>query len=147
MPVPPETFPEFVRRGQPELGFAGRGLRGRPEPSRLGGRMTRAELEIRPEELKSRLDKGDALALVDVRQPGEFEYCRLAGSRLVPLDQLPHSLDELDPADEIITICHHGVRSLDAAYFLRMNGFPSAKSLAGGLDHWSIAIDRSVPRY
>lgn len=109
--------------------------------------MTRSELEIRPEQLKARLDKGDALALVDVRRPDEFEYCRLAGSRLLPLDQLSSSLDELDPADEIITICHHGVRSLDAAYFLRTNGFPNAKSLAGGLDAWSLSIDRGMPRY
>lgn len=109
--------------------------------------MTREELEIRPEQLKARLDAGHALALVDVRRPDEFEVCRLPGSRLVPLDQLAHSLDELDPSEEIVTICHHGVRSLDAAYFLRTNGFPLVKSLAGGLDAWSLSIDRGMPRY
>lgn len=109
--------------------------------------MTREELEIRPEELKARLDRGDAPLLVDVRRPDEFEYCHLPGSRLLPLDQLANNLDELDADAEIVTVCHHGVRSLDAAYFLRMNGFANVKSLAGGLDHWSIAIDRTVPRY
>lgn len=109
--------------------------------------MDRSELEIRPEELKARLDAGDSPVLVDVRWAQEFEICSLPGSVLLPLDQLANNLDELDPADEIVLICHHGIRSLDAALFLRSNGFTRAKSLAGGLDHWSLAIDRSVPRY
>lgn len=109
--------------------------------------MDRSELEIRPEELKARLDAGDSPVLVDVRWAQEFEICSLPGSKLLPLDQLAANLDELDPEDEIVLICHHGIRSLDAAFFLRSNGFPRAKSLAGGLDHWSLAIDRSVPRY
>ena len=109
--------------------------------------MDRSELEIRPEDLKARLDAGNPPVLVDVRQQYEFEVCRLPGSVLVPLDQLAGNVDELNPADEIVLICHHGVRSLDAAFFLRQNGFANAKSLAGGLDHWSLAIDRSMPRY
>lgn len=104
-------------------------------------------MEIRPEELKRRLDAGDPPLLLDVRWPQEFDICHLPGSQLLPLDQLPAALDELDPADEIITVCHHGIRSLDAAFFLRQNGFTRVKSLAGGLDHWSLAIDPSVPRY
>lgn len=109
--------------------------------------MDRSELEIRPEELKARLDAGTSPVLVDVRQEYEFEVCHLPGSVLLPLDRLASSVDELDPSDEIVLICHHGVRSLDAAFFLRSNGFANAKSLAGGLDHWSLAIDRSMPRY
>lgn len=109
--------------------------------------MDRAELEIRPEELKRRLDAGDAPVLLDVRWPQEFEICRLPGSRLLPLDQLAGAVDELDPEDEIVTICHHGIRSLDAAFFLRQSGFSRVRSLAGGLDHWSLAIDASLPRY
>lgn len=109
--------------------------------------MDRYELEIRPEELKARLDAGDPPVLVDVRRQQEFDICRLSGSLLLPLDQLASSLDELDPADEIVLVCHHGIRSLDAAFFLRSNGFTRARSLAGGLDHWSLAIDPSVPRY
>jgi rhodanese-related sulfurtransferase len=109
--------------------------------------MDRSELEIRPEQLKARLDAGDSLVLVDVRQPEEFEICHLPGSKLVPLNELAGNLDELDPKDEIIVICHHGVRSLDATFFLRSNGYDSAKSLAGGVDLWSLAIDPTVPRY
>ena len=109
--------------------------------------MDRSELEIRPEDLKARLDAGDVPVLVDVRRPDEFEFCRLPGSVLIPLDQLAGSVDELDPSQEIVLICHHGVRSLDAAFFLRQSGFTRARSLAGGLDHWSLAIDRAVPRY
>lgn len=109
--------------------------------------MDRSEVEIKPEELKARLDAGDSPVLVDVRRQQEFDICRLPGSVLLPLDQLAASLDELDPADDIVLVCHHGIRSLDAAFFLRSSGFPRARSLAGGLDHWSLAIDPTVPRY
>ena len=109
--------------------------------------MDRADLEIRPQDLKARLDAGDAPVLVDVRWQQEFDICRLPGSRLLPLDQLANSLDELDPEEEIVCVCHHGVRSLDAAFFLRSHGFTKARSLAGGIDVWSQLIDPSVPRY
>lgn len=104
-------------------------------------------MEIRPHELKARLDAGDSLVLVDVRQPDEFEICRLPGSTLVPLGELAGSLDDLDPEDEIVVICHHGVRSLDATFFLRSNGYTRAKSLAGGVDRWSLSVDPTLPRY
>ena len=104
-------------------------------------------MEIRPEDLKARLDAGDSLVLVDVRQPEEFEICRLPGSKLLPLNELAGNLDDLDPKDEIVLICHHGIRSLDATFFLRSNGYDLAKSLAGGVDRWSLTIDPAVPRY
>ena len=110
--------------------------------------MDRAEIEISPAELKSRLENGTSPLLVDVRWPQEHEICRLPNSKLLPLDQLAANLaDELDPADEIVVYCHHGIRSLDAAMFMRANGFPRVKSLAGGIDLWSTTIDTSVPRY
>ena len=110
--------------------------------------MDRTEIEISPTELKSRLETGTPPLLVDVRWPLEHEICRLPNSRLLPLDQLAANLqDELDPADEIVVYCHHGIRSLDAAMFMRANGFPRVKSLAGGIDLWSTTVDPAVPRY
>lgn len=109
--------------------------------------MDLSELEIRAEELKARLDAGDSPVVVDVRWEPEWNLCRLPGSRWIPLDQLDRALRELDPAQEVVVVCHHGRRSLDAARFLRAKGFAKAKSLAGGIDYWSQAIDPAVPRY
>lgn len=108
--------------------------------------MERSEIEIQPQDLKARLDRGERPFLLDVRWPQEYEVCRFDGSRLIPLDQLASSLDELDADQEIVVVCHHGVRSLNAAVFLRQHGF-EAKSLAGGIDLWSQIIDPTVPRY
>ena len=109
--------------------------------------MTREEIEIRPDELKARIDAGTSPVLVDVRWPQEHAICRLPDSKLLPLNQIASSLDELDREDEIVVYCHHGMRSLDAAMFLHSQGFTKVKSLAGGIDLWSERIDPSVPRY
>jgi|SRR6266851_1811605 len=105
------------------------------------------ELEITPAELKARLNSGDKLVLVDVREPWEQEICRIEGARLVPLGELAASLNTLPDVDEVICYCHHGMRSLDAAAWLRFQGFEKAKSLAGGIERWSLEIDPNVPRY
>jgi rhodanese-related sulfurtransferase len=105
------------------------------------------ELEITPAELKARLNSGDTLVLVDVREPWEQEICRIEGARLVPLGELAASLYTLPDVDEVICYCHHGMRSLDAAAWLRFQGFEKAKSLAGGIERWSLEIDPNVPRY
>jgi rhodanese-related sulfurtransferase len=85
--------------------------------------------------------------LLDVRQPSEHATAALEGSVLVPLDQLAERIDELDRSHPIVVYCHHGIRSLNAAMFLKANGFASVRSLAGGIDRWSLTIDPSVPRY
>jgi len=105
------------------------------------------DLEILPAEVKARLDRGENLVLVDVREPWEFEICRIQGAKLVPLGSLAASLNTLPDAVEVICYCHHGMRSLDAAAWLRFQGFEKAKSLAGGIERWSREIDSTIPRY
>ncbi len=98
-------------------------------------------------ELKDRLDKGDKVFLLDVREPHEFSLAKIEGSTLIPLGTLPQSLNQLDPTDEIVALCHKGMRSADAVGFLLQQGFSNVKNLIGGIDAWSVEIDHSVPRY
>ncbi|MCP9454828.1 MAG: rhodanese-like domain-containing protein [Nitrospira sp.] len=102
---------------------------------------------ITPQELKARLDRGDKLVLLDVREPWEHAIAKLDNSLLIPLGILPHSLDQLNKDDEIIAYCHHGMRSGDATAFLLQQGFSKVKNLIGGIDAWSLQIDSRIPRY
>jgi adenylyltransferase/sulfurtransferase len=102
---------------------------------------------ITPKELKSRIDKGDKLILLDVREQWEYDLAKLAGSTLIPLGSLPQFLTKLDRDTEIIAICHHGMRSADATNFLLQQGFKNVKNLVGGIDAWSVQVDGTVPRY
>jgi rhodanese-related sulfurtransferase len=102
---------------------------------------------IAPRELRDRLARGDDLVLLDVREPHEFEIARLSGSVLIPRGELSRRLDELDPERTIVCICHHGIRSLQAAAFLRTRDFPDVMDLEGGIDRWSIEVDPALPRY
>ena len=83
---------------------------------------------ISPTELKSRLDKGDQLVLLDVREQWEFDLAKLNGSTLIPLATLPQSLGKLNRDAEIVAICHHGMRSADATNFLLQQGFSNVKN-------------------
>ena len=102
---------------------------------------------ITVQELKSRMDKGDKIFLLDVREPHEYEWAKIEGSKLIPLGQLPTSLNQLDRETEIVAYCHKGMRSADAVGFLLQQGFSNVKNLIGGIDSWSVEIDRAVPRY
>lgn len=104
--------------------------------------------EIAPEEAAKLLDAAEAV-LLDCRTPEEREFARIERSRFVPMQEVPSRLDELAPYREqtLIVYCHHGVRSLRVATFLRDRGFDRAASLAGGIDRWSVEIDPSVSRY
>jgi rhodanese-related sulfurtransferase len=102
---------------------------------------------ITARELKDRLDKGDTIFLLDVREPWEYSMAKLEKSVLVPLGSLPHSLEQLDRSAEIVAYCHHGMRSADAVGFLHQQGFQNVKNLVGGIDAWSVQVDSSVPRY
>jgi adenylyltransferase/sulfurtransferase len=102
---------------------------------------------ISPKELKTSLDKGDKLVLVDVREEWEYSLAKLDGSILIPLGTLPQSLTQLNRDSEIIAICHHGMRSADATNFLLQQGFTNVKNLVGGIDAWSTQVDGAVPRY
>ncbi|MDH4192753.1 MAG: rhodanese-like domain-containing protein [Nitrospirota bacterium] len=98
-------------------------------------------------ELKARMDKGDQIFLLDVREPHEYSLAKIDGSVLIPLGQVPHSLKQLDPNAEIVAYCHKGMRSADAVGFLLQQGFSNVKNLIGGIEAWSLEIDQSVPRY
>jgi rhodanese-related sulfurtransferase len=102
---------------------------------------------ISPKELKTSLDRGDKLVLVDVREEWEYSLAKLDGSILIPLGTLPQSLTRLNRDSEIIAICHHGMRSADATNFLLQQGFKNVKNLVGGIDAWSTQVDGTVPRY
>jgi rhodanese-related sulfurtransferase len=105
------------------------------------------ELEITVAELKKRLDAGERLLLVDVREPWEYEVCRIEGAKLIPMQKIPANLQSLDVEEPVICYCHHGMRSLDVAVWLQKQGVESARSLTGGIDKWSAEIDPKVPRY
>jgi len=105
--------------------------------------------ESTPRGLSARLAAGQPTYLVDVRQRWEHDLVSLAGSVLLPLDALPSRVAELDPPTGalVVTYCHHGVRSLNAAMFLATRGWSDVASLAGGIDAWAREIDPSLPRY
>ena len=105
------------------------------------------DMQISVKEVNERIARGDKLFLVDVREQWEYDLCRIAGAKLIPLGTLPANLGTLLDADEVICYCHHGIRSLDAAVWLRQQGVESAKSMAGGIERWSTEIDPQVPRY
>jgi rhodanese-related sulfurtransferase len=105
------------------------------------------DLEITPQEVKLRLDRGDKMLLVDVREPWEHAQCRIEGAELIPMGTIPANLQKLDADEDVIFYCHHGMRSLDVANWLRTQGVAHAKSMAGGIDRWSAEIDPKVPRY
>jgi rhodanese-related sulfurtransferase len=107
-------------------------------------------LEITPHEIQRRLQAGEKLALIDVREPGEFQLARIAAAELIPMRAVPAELSRLDAqADQtpLIVFCHHGVRSLNVVHWLREQGVDACQSMAGGIDRWSLEIDPSVPRY
>jgi sulfur-carrier protein adenylyltransferase/sulfurtransferase len=102
--------------------------------------------EIQPEELKQRLDAGEDIFILDVREPHEYQICNLNGY-LIPLGDLPKRVHELDSSREIVAHCRSGVRSAKAVDFLRQAGFRKVKNLAGGVLAWSDRVDPSMPKY
>jgi len=105
-------------------------------------------LEISPGEVKSRLENGEPLRLIDVREPEEHAICRIESARLIPMRSIPQHLSELDDdGPMLIVYCHHGIRSLNVVHWLRRQGLENSRSLAGGIDLWSIEVDPAVPRY
>ncbi|MBF9239148.1 rhodanese [Hymenobacter sp. BT683] len=110
--------------------------------------MESVSLEISPEELHRRLQAGDDLQLVDVRQPEEFDYCHLPGSLLLPLDEMPRRAAEIRPDGPVVLICHHGVRSAHALGYLRHRlGRTNLLNLRGGVAAWAEQVDPAFPRY
>jgi rhodanese-related sulfurtransferase len=103
-------------------------------------------MDISAQDLKARLDRRDPLVLLDVREAWETTLCRLDNAVHIPIEEIEFRTTELDPADEIVVYCHHGVRSAAVAGFLRQQGF-RAVNLAGGVDEWARTVDPRMKRY
>ena len=103
--------------------------------------------EATVEELKTRLDRHESFLLLDVREPQEFEICRIPGSVLIPLGDLPSRLSELEGRDDMIVHCKSGVRSGKAVSLLREAGYSKARNLKGGILAWINRIDPTLPKY
>ncbi len=116
------------------------GLRGQEKP------VSNGVPEISVEDLKRRLDAKEDLFILDVREPHEYQICNLNGY-LIPLNDLPKRVNELDPSKEMVVHCRSGVRSGKAVEFLRQAGFTKATNLAGGVLAWSDRVDPKMPKY
>src|SRR3989442_581758 len=103
--------------------------------------------EITSVELKQRLDRGDKLKIVDVREPNEYQINRIPGSELIPLGDVPKRVNELNPDDEIVVHCKTGGRSAKAADFLRSVGFNKVLNLKGGVLDWIDKVDPTQAKY
>jgi rhodanese-related sulfurtransferase len=103
--------------------------------------------EIGPLELKQRLDRGDELTVLDVREPEELAIAPFPSSMCVPMGDIPARLSELDPDAEWVVVCHRGIRSAQVAIYLARIGFERVSNLTGGIDAWSTLVDPETPRY
>ena len=102
---------------------------------------------ISVQELKRKMDAREAVTLIDVREPFEYEIAQIAGSKLIPLGELEARLSEVPREDTVVMQCHSGMRSEQAAWILRQAGFANVYNLEGGIEAWSVEVDPSVPRY
>jgi adenylyltransferase/sulfurtransferase len=119
------------------------GVRGQEAPASAAGIAG----EITVQQLKARLDRGENVFILDVRNPPEYDICRLPGSVLVPLPELPQRIAELDKSREMVVHCKSGMRSAKAIQFLRQQGFTRLANLKGGILAWADQVDPSMPKY
>lgn len=103
--------------------------------------------DITVQELKDMLNNGKPVTLIDVREPNEWQICRIDGARLLPLSELAQRAHELDTSDEIVLHCKMGGRSMKALRFLHEMGFRKLKNVKGGIDAWAHEVDTAMPRY
>ena len=105
--------------------------------------------EVSPQQVKAMLDNGEQIVLLDCRLPREHAVAKIEGATLIPMQELPGRMDEIDELAEkkVVVFCHAGARSLRVTGFLREQGFSDVLSMAGGIDLWSLTVDDSVPRY
>ena len=102
---------------------------------------------ILPKELFERLQTKESFRFIDVREPIEYEIARIEGAELLPMSRFNEWIDSLKPEEEIVVMCHHGIRSANVCMFLAQNGFEKVYNLTGGIDLWSYEVDESVPKY
>lgn len=100
-----------------------------------------------PRELTKKAERGDKFRLIDVRELLEHEIARIEGAELLPLSRASEWINELNPEEEIVFFCHHGVRSAHVCEYLSQQGFEKLYNLTGGIDSWSQEVDKNVPRY
>ncbi len=106
--------------------------------------------EVSVRDVKARIDAGEAVRLVDVREPMEHAITHIEGAELIPMNTVPQRLQHLEGEAEdtmLIVLCHHGMRSLNVVNWLRNQGIENCQSMAGGIEAWSCEIDPKVPRY
>lgn len=110
--------------------------------------------QVRPPELSEWLKSARALGdpvVLDVREPAELRAASVKADGFalmtIPMGVIPTRLDELDPAQPVACLCHHGARSMRVAAFLQSRGFTHVVNIAGGIDAWSVELDPSIPRY
>ncbi|HKD92179.1 MAG TPA: rhodanese-like domain-containing protein [Terriglobales bacterium] len=105
------------------------------------------DFEITPEEVNALRNSGEDFVLLDVREPHEIATARIAGSVNIPMGDITARLQELDPEQHIVVVCHRGIRSANVAAWLQRQGFERVQSMRGGIDRWSREVDTSVPTY
>ncbi|MBO3272700.1 rhodanese-like domain-containing protein [Hymenobacter defluvii] len=104
--------------------------------------------DLTPTDLHARQQRGETFQLIDVREPMEYDYCRIEGSHLIPLGELPRRTEEIATDRPVVLICHHGVRSMQALAFLQhRHGLNNLLNLKGGIDAWSREVDPEVAVY
>lgn len=105
------------------------------------------DYEITPEELKSLLDSGSDVVVLDVREPWEIATASMGHMKHIPMNDIPSRHGELDTDKHTVVVCHHGVRSMRVTMWLRQQGYEKAQSLAGGIDAWARQVDAKVGLY
>lgn len=100
-----------------------------------------------PDEIRHRLDQGESLFLLDVREPWETEICAIPGSVNIPMGDIPDRVEEIPSDSTVVCICHHGARSLQVARFLDAKGIARVENLSGGVESWATTVDPAMPRY
>ncbi len=102
--------------------------------------------QISAKELQQRLQQA-SVTILDVREPWEYEKAHIEGSVHIPMGQIPQRHNELSPEQEIVVMCHHGMRSLQVSQYLEKTGFTNIANLAGGIDAWARDVDSNIPTY
>jgi rhodanese-related sulfurtransferase len=104
--------------------------------------------ELTPFECRTLIERSqETPLLLDVREPWEYRIASLEGSTLIPMRQIPSAIEDLDPAQEVIVICHHGIRSRHVAHYLESRGFTRVINLRGGIDAWARELDTLLATY
>lgn len=118
-----------------------------PHPDRASQPSMPAEIDVAA--VDRLMQSGEPLLLLDCRQPEENALVRLPGSTLIPMQEIPARIEELAPFRDrpVVVYCHHGVRSLRVAHWLRAQGFSQVQNMRGGIDAWALEIDPAMPRY